>query len=553
MLRKLTVRNYAIIDHLEIAFSPSLNIITGETGAGKSILLGALSLILGDRAESRSLFDESEKCVVEGVFDIAAYGLESFFGENDLDFEPTTIIRREINTAGKSRAFVNDTPVNLPILKQLGAQLVNLHSQHETLELSSASFQLQLLDTMAANDEPLKSYQLHFRQYYRQRVLLDKLESQSMQEVGDLDYINYQYQELEEASLQTGEYERLEGELKLIENAESIKAALERISQVLDGEQAATSLLTTAQQAFRQVSGFDNELDALKERLQSAAIEVQDIAAEVGRFADKTAYDPERQQEITERLNQWNRLLAKHHLKTGDELIALREQLQAKISGADQITQDIAEAKKQLILYKELLEQAGKALSENRKAQITVIEKMVADRLSYVGMPDARLMVELQLQAVENATIEGMDKVRFLFSANKGSRPDELKRIASGGELSRLMLVLKSLIAKSTALPTLIFDEIDTGVSGEVAHKVGQVLQELGEQHQVISITHLPQIASKGQYHLFVYKGLHNGKTVSRIKSLDSEERTLEIAKMLGGEKVSDAALHNAKELLSLS
>lgn len=552
MLQKLTVKNYAIIDHIEIDFSEQLNIITGETGAGKSILLGALSLVLGDRADSRSLFDEQEKCVVEAQFQIGGYGLATFFSDNDLDYETTTFIRREITNTGKSRAFINDTPVNLNVLRELGAQLVNLHSQHETLELSSAGFQLQLVDAVAKNDAEVLAYSNAYKVWREQLKELETLKAELLQTTGDLDYLTYQLQELDEAGLDNEDHQALEQELVALENAEEIKGGLSKVYGLLNDDEAATSMITEASYQLGHLLKFSAEIAKLDERLESVLIELQDIARETLNLAENTTYDQERVALLNDRLNVVNKLLSKHRLGDVSELVTLRNDLRSRIDASANLQERINQLELDLVDLKHQLQQTGLKLSQSRKAVVTVIGDKVAEQLAYVGMPNSKLAIEIEQTTLDKATPQGLDKVRFLFSANKGRQPEELKHVASGGELSRLMLVLKSLIAANTALPTLIFDEIDTGISGEVANKVGHVLEQLGKSHQIISITHLPQIASKGNSHYFVYKAQAGSKTVTRIKELNKEERVAEIAKMLGGERITDAALENAKELLGV-
>jgi len=530
MLQKLVVSNYAIIDHIEVDFSGSLNIITGETGAGKSILLGALSLILGSRAESKVLFDDSRKCVVEGHFNLKGYRLQEFFQTNDLDYEEQLIIRRELTTAGKSRAFVNDTPVTLEVLKELGAQLINLHSQHETLALSSASFQLQLVDAVAHHEALLQQYTTQYTQWRKTKKQLQELLDRSKQDIGDIDYLNYQLSELTEASLDKEEFESLEQELNSLANAEEIKGNLSRSVMVLsNAEGSVVDRLNELRSLLDDISKYNTEVEALSERLNSATIELEDISREMERLEEGLQYDPERIATLQERQNIINRLLAKHHAASVDELLTLQADVESRISAFDNLRADIDKP-------------------ANRQKVAPQIEKQVIEKLAYVGMENSQFKIEIEPLAEPGA--DGADRIRFLFSANKGGRMDELRKVASGGELSRLMLVLKSLIANNMALPTLIFDEIDTGISGEVAHKAGLVMEELAQGHQVIAITHLPQIASKGDSHLYVHKGLENNRTVTRIRKLTHEERANEIAKMLGGDKVTEAALVNARELL---
>ncbi len=549
MLQKLVVSNYAIIDHIEVDFSGSLNIITGETGAGKSILLGALSLILGSRAESKVLFDDSRKCVVEAHFSLKGYRLQAFFQANDLDYEEQLIIRRELTTAGKSRAFVNDTPVTLEVLKELGAQLINLHSQHETLALSSASFQLQLVDAVAHHEALLQQYTTQYGLWRKTKKQLQDLLDRSKQDIGDIDYLNYQLSELAEASLDKEEFETLEQELNSLANAEEIKGNLSRSVMVLsNADGSVVDRLNELRTLLDDISKYNTEVKGLSERLNSATIELEDISREMERLEEGLQYDPERIATLQERQTIINRLLAKHHAASINELLALQADVETRISAFDNLRADIDKLTKQEVQLLLELKKLGTQITANRQKVAPQIEKQVIEKLAYVGMENSQFKIEIEPLSEPGA--DGADRIRFLFSANKGGRMDELRKVASGGELSRLMLVLKSLIAKNMALPTLIFDEIDTGISGEVAHKAGLVMEELAQGHQVIAITHLPQIASKGDSHLFVYKGLENNRTVTRIRKLTHDERATEIAKMLGGDKVTEAALVNARELL---
>ncbi len=549
MLQKLVVNNYAIIDHIEVSFDGSLNIITGETGAGKSILLGALSLILGARAESKVLFDDSRKCVVEAHFLLKGYKLKAFFSANDLDYEEICIIRRELTTAGKSRAFVNDTPVTLDVLKELGSQLVNLHSQHETLALSSASFQLQLVDAVAHHEDLMEQYEIQYSQWHKTKVQLNELLERSKQDIGDIDYLNYQLSELLEAELDAEELEQLEQELNSLENAEEIKGNLAKATMTLsDADGSVVDMLNELRSLLQNISKYNDKVGSLAERLDSATIEIEDIAQEMERLEGQFQLDPERLSELQDRQNVINRLLAKHHFTSVDELLALKQDLEGRIGAFDELRGTIEKLQKQEVQLLLNLKKQGTQLTNSRTKTAPLIETQVIDKLAYVGMGNTQF--KIQIDPLQEPGPDGLDRIRFLFSANKGGKMDELKKVASGGELSRLMLVLKSLIAKNMALPTLIFDEIDTGISGEVAHKAGLVMEQLSEGHQVIAITHLPQIASKGKSHLFVYKGLENDRTVTHIRKLNQTERATEIAKMLGGDKVTEAALENARELL---
>ncbi len=550
MLQKLTIANYAIIDHLEVRFSDNLNIITGETGAGKSIIIGALSLILGERADAKTLFDEGRKCVVEATFDISRYRLKSFFKENDLDEEETTIVRREISPNGKSRSFINDTPVNLAVLRQLGEQLVNLHSQHETLALNNPQFQLELVDALVQHDKLLHSFGEKYQLYKKVQREIQSLIEQN-QHITDKDYLEFQYKELAEADLKEGEQESLENELKALENAEEIKSALGKVSGLIQhSDFSVSNQLREIFSLLKNVSGFHAGVQEISKRIESSQIELKDIAAEIENLGETIAYDSEKINQLNERLDTLNRLQQKHRAQDISGLIAARDSLEQKLKSFETLDAELSKRRKQLDALQTEMTSLGDAIHENRKKKQPFIEKQVMSLLKEVGMPNARFEAAIEKLPFEKVTPLGFDRITFLFSANIGSRTEELKSVASGGELSRLMLVLKSLLASGIAMPTLIFDEIDSGVSGETAIKVGMLLEKLGKSHQVIAITHLPQIARVGDTHFFVYKEDKDEKTVTRLKKLNDKERVIEIAKMIGGEKYSEKALASARELL---
>lgn len=549
MLKSLSIRNYALIDAVEIDLDKGLTIITGETGAGKSILLGALGLLLGDRADVSALSDRSQKCVVEGCFNIRAYGLKDFFTENDLDYAVETLIRREISAEGKSRAFINDTPVNLSVLRSIGELLVDVHSQHETLTLGESAFQLSIVDAVAGTEELLAESKAAFKQFRQQKEQLDALNEKEAQSKKDLDYFRFQFDELQAANLKAGEQPELESELETLENAEAIKSGLSKSAFALDGAEA--SLLTGITEIKNTLAGlakFNPQIAQLHERIVSAQIELKDIAAELETLDGDIVHDPKRAQIVQERLDMIYRLQQKHAVKSIEELITLRDELDQKIGDIGSLEEQIVKAGKALeTIRKKLLEIAGK-LTKKRAAAAPKLEKEVKETLSQLGMPNAVLSVEIEQLPEPRET--GLDRISFLFSANKGSAPQPLNKVASGGEFSRLMLSLKALLAKHTALPTIIFDEIDSGISGDVAAKTGAILEQMSAGMQVITITHLPQVASKGQSHLFVYKEEQGKRTLTRIKALSKEERVNEIAKMLSAGKPGEAALKNAKELL---
>lgn len=553
MLRKLTINNYVIIDHLEIDFSDSLNMITGETGAGKSILLGALSLILGQRADSKVLHTAGKKCVVEATFQVKQHHLQAFFEANELDYDDNTILRREISENGKSRAFVNDTPVNLQVLKDLGEQLINVHSQHETLSLNNPAFQTELIDGVAGHETTLQEFALVYKEYKSEVVKLEKVKQEYTVFGGDAEYLTFQLNELKDANLNDGEQEALEQELKSLEHSEEIKSNLSKALHFLQqSDDAINTQLITVLELLEQLKKFQPEVGELAKRVESVHIELKDIADSIEQLAENTTLNSERIEEVQERLNIIYRLHKKHKTVSLKDLLAIQYGLEDKLYLIEKHDVEVQKIEYAIQQLKNKLLAKGITIHENRIKVAPDIVKKVKDGLQYVGMLNTEFAIDIQLQEFEKITTSGLDKIKFLFSANKGVAPDELRKIASGGELSRLMLVLKSLTAENTSLPTLIFDEIDTGISGEVADKVGKQMEQLAKHHQVIAITHLPQIASKGNCHFFVYKDDSGNKTLSRIKKLSSTERVEEIAKMLVGERVTDNALKSARELLSV-
>jgi DNA repair protein RecN (Recombination protein N) len=556
MLEKLVINNYALIDNLEISFDKGLNILTGETGAGKSIILGALSLILGQRAESRYFFNQQKKCVIEGVFSINGFHLKNFFEENELDYEAETMLRREITADGKSRAFINDTPVTLAIIKQLGEKLIDIHSQHATLEINDPDFQLLVVDSVSGHDELLNDYRSKYRAYKKSVAKLQQLMSKNDKAKSDLDYYQFQFDELEKANIADDEQEKLEEELYTLNNAEEIKRNLLAAYYLMqEGETAALLQLREAGHHLSTLEKFNPQIAELHERLKSSLIELKDIASEIETIEQYTHTDEAKAVEINDRLSLMYNLQKKHHVSSNAELMQLQEELAEKIQQALFGDDEIEKLLKQIAAEKQESEKLAAQLSANRAKAIPDIEKQVVAALSEMGMPNSILKIELSLLPTKGGDShlgpDGSDQVRFLFSANKGHALAEMSKVASGGELSRLMLAIKSLIARYTALPTIIFDEIDTGISGEVANKVGQIMERLADNLQVISITHLPQIASKGQSHYFVYKDNEGATTYTRIKQLNEQERVVEIAKMLSGDKPGESALQNARELLN--
>ncbi|TAF44666.1 MAG: DNA repair protein RecN [Sphingobacteriales bacterium] len=552
MLLHLSIKNYALIDNLEIHFDKNLNIVTGETGAGKSIILGALSLILGQRADSKYFFNQQKKCVIEGFFNINQYHLNAFFDDNDLDYNAETILRREISTDGKSRAFINDSPVNLNTLKNLGQKLIDIHSQHANLEINQADFQLMVVDAIANHQPLLNNYNTSFKTYKASHNKLKEILAQNEKQKLELDYLTFQFTELENAKILPNEQEILENELNALTHAEEIKRNLLTASMLLQAqEQNALLLLETAAQQLQSIEKYIPNITELYLRLKSSRIEVKDIASEIENLEQITIFDDAKSNQINERLGLLYTLQKKHHVTTNSQLLLLQEELSIKLNKILFTDEAITQLQASLQKQKEELITLAKQISNNRKKAIPDIEKYVQDNLFEIGMPNAKININQVIAHANDFDSHGIDTIKFLFSANKGQQLSELSKIASGGELSRLMLAIKSLIAKKTALPTIIFDEIDTGISGEVANRVGKTMELLAQNMQVIAITHLPQIAVKGQAHYFVFKEIKNDFTYTQLKRLNHEERVLEIAKMLSGENPKLAAMQNARELLN--
>jgi len=552
MLTSLAVKNYALIDELQLQFGKKLNIITGETGAGKSILLGALGLLLGQRADSNSLLDKTKKCIVEGEFDSKNKFIDEFFSSNELDPESRIIIRREISKEGKSRAFINDTPVSISQLKELGNLLVDIHSQHETLLLNKSGFQLSVVDSFAGIDTELTDYQHKFSDYKKLLVQLNELKADEAKSKSEQDYITFQFNELEEAALETGETkEKLDEELKTLSHSEEIRVGLSKLDEVISGGE--TDLLTSissAVQIVQQLSKYNSKLEVVAERLKSVQIELKDISQESTSISDEVQLDPQRLEIVNDRLNILNRLEQKHRVNSTQELIALKNDFEKKLENINSMDERIEGLEKEKEkLFAMLLMKADK-ISASRAKVIPGIETKVKKMLSELGMPNAILKIEQESLGNNELNLTGKDSIRFLFSANKGVAYSEISKVASGGELSRLMLCLKAIVAKLIDLPTVVFDEIDTGVSGETAYKIGNVMNDLSASLQLLAITHLPQIASRGDVHFFVYKEVIGKRTFTKVSRLSAEERIVEVARMLSGDKPTAIAMQNAKELL---
>ncbi len=551
MIKKLLIQNYALIEALELEFPSGLTIITGETGAGKSILLGALGLIMGNRADSRSLFDENKKCVVEAYFSIEKYGLASFFENNEIDYEDDLIIRRELTPAGKSRSFINDTPVNLKTLQDLSAELIDLHQQFDTSDIHDQNFQLKMVDALADNAHLLANYRKEFREYAALKKQRDEIISMSQASQREIEFLNFQWDELDKANLQLGEEDSLEEELTRLTHAEDIKRILgATFSQLEESETSILTQLSNVAQSLSQVRRFDDVVGRLYERLATSQIELRELSRDIENRYDAIEYDPDRLKTVQERLDMLNRLLNKHQVANIGELIKFRSQLASRLESFANRNMDIAAIEARISHLQNHLEQVANALNERRIAVIPSFEDKIHQRLSLLALENARL--EVHCQSVEDLGPNGKDSVFFLFAANRGSRMLPIKDVASGGELSRLALVIKSLVASAIPLPTLIFDEIDAGISGDVALKMGNILRTLSNEHQVITITHSPQVAAKADTHYFVYKEEMPERTLTCVKSLDKEGRIFSIASMLSQNPPSAFAIENAKELLGL-
>src|SRR5688572_26826921 len=550
MLSRLSIQNYAIIDQLEVEFSSHLNVITGETGAGKSIIVGALGLILGQRAESNVLLKKEKKCIVEGCFreEASDNHVIQFLKENELDVNDELVVRREIAPSGKSRAFINDTPVNLSQLNGLSSLLVDLHQQFDTLEIGESDFQREVLDALANNFTLLQQYSQVYTASQAARKEWESLKEQKAQFEKEFDYHQFQFNELEEAGFRENELEDLDIELKLLSNAEGIKTALSKAYYTLtESEEPVVRQLKSVLNSLQSFSELHPELPQLNQRIQSAYIEIQDIADEVERINDHMSSDAERLETINERLSLGYRLLKKHGVSVTNELIDIRNALNEKLQAVLNIDEAIATAEK---THADLLQKAealATKISAARKAQVKPLETQVNKMLGQVGMPNARIKVDIG-KAPLHAT--GFDAIEFLFDANKKDQFNPLRKVASGGELSRLMLCIKSLVATSMDMPTLIFDEIDTGISGEAAKQVGMIMKELAGARQVICITHQPQIAGKADAHYLVYKAVKDDSITTGVRQLNVDERIVAIAKMLSGEKPTAAALENAREMV---
>ena len=549
MLKQLHISNYALIDELNVSFESGFNVITGETGAGKSILLGALGFALGDRADTNVLYDKDKKCVVEAQFVLTDEALNPLFEANDLDFEAECFFRRELNPQKKSRAFINDTPVALQTMKEIGSQLVDIHSQHDSLLLTDADFQLKLLDEIAQNDEFLAAYQTEYSNYNALKRKLNELKDVATKNNAENDYLKFQLDELDKANLKEGEYAEIEQTLSVMENAEEIKSLLVTANGLMDdSETAILGQVNKLASTLSRLMHLLPDLDNLAERIENLKVELKDIAYDLRRKEDDTQFDEEQLQSLQERYDLLSRLMMKHRVKEFEELIALRDGLKEKVNTFENIDEAIAQAEKQLKDCEKRLSSLAKALHDKRCQAAKAFGEKVTALVRQLAMPFAQFQVSVEVQ--DSFGSKGSDAIRFLFSANKGIAVDDIRRVASGGELSRLMLSIKSAVSDYNYIPTLIFDEIDTGVSGEVAAKIGGIMRQMGHSLQLISITHLPQVASQAEHHYFIYKDNEGKRTQSHIRVLNAEERVIEIAKMLSNDQVTPEAIKAAEVLL---
>ena len=549
MLKQLHISNYALIDELNVSFEKGFNVITGETGAGKSILLGALGFALGDRADTNVLYNKDKKCVVEAQFGLDDENLKPLFEENDLDFDTECLFRRELNPQKKSRAFINDTPVALQTMKDIGSLLVDIHSQHDSLLLTDADFQLRLLDDIAQNGDALADYQAEYRNYNSLKHKLNELKDMATKNTAENDFLKFQLDELDKADLKEGEYAEIEQTLSVMENAEEIKTLLVTANGLMeDSETAILGQFNELSSTLSRLKRLMPDMENLQERVDNMKVELKDIAYDLHRKEDDTQFDETQLQNLQERYDLLSRLMMKHRFNDFEELIALRDSLKAKVGTFENIDEAIAQAEKALKSSEKRLSSLAKALHDKRCQAAQAFSEKVAALVQQLAMPFARFQVCVESQ--DDFGSKGCDAIRFLFSANKGIAPDDLRRVASGGELSRLMLSIKSAVSSYNYIPTLIFDEIDTGVSGEVAAKIGNIMRQMGQSLQLISITHLPQVASQAEHHYFIYKDNEGSRTQSHIRALNEEERVTEIAKMLSNDKVTPEALRAAEVLL---
>ncbi len=548
MLTNLSIKNYALIRQLEISPSGSLNIITGETGAGKSIVLGAVGLLLGNRADTKALLSTDEKCIIEGEFNIGSYQLKDLFEEEDLDYEDNTIIRREINPNGKSRAFINDLPTTLDVLKKVGLRLLDIHSQNESLAIAKKEARLEIVDDYAQTRELRKKYKAAFTAFKKTDERVRQLENELTQINKEEDYNTFLLEELTKAAFKPGEQEELENELKVLDNAEDLKVKLSQIvGEFQESEFSLSDRLTEVNHTLRHTADLSNNLNQLSERFASALTEMKDIVSELNDTLDTVEYNPQRIEEINQRLGLLYQLQQKHQVLDIDGLLTIQEELEQNALSTQQLEEALAAAKEEWESAHKTLNKLAEQLSTHRQKVTDKFASDINQLLGHVGIPDGQLQLK---HSTTLPTETGIDEIEMLFSANKGISPQPVSKVASGGEFSRLMLCIKYLLATKTAMPTIIFDEIDTGVSGEIAKKMALMMKRMAERHQVIAISHLPQIAAKGDAHYFVYKQNNGNTTESHMRKLTPEGHIEEIARMIGGENPSEAAIANAKELI---
>ncbi len=551
MITSLSIKNYALIDNLQVDFNGGLSIITGETGAGKSILLGGLSLILGKRADLNSLKDTTQKCIIEAVFDVSHYNLEPLFDAEDFDYETQTIIRREILPSGKSRAFVNDSPVNLVSLQLLGERLVDIHSQHQTLQLTSNDFQFQVIDALANNDELLQSYATELKAYKKLQKELQELHDFQAEAIKEHDYNSFLLNELVEANLIEGEQQALEEEYETLNNIEGIKEKLSESYQLLNDEQIGVlSTLTTIKNNLQNIAGFSSKYEDLFNRVNTSLIDLDDVFNEIDILQDNLEANPNRLEEVDSKLKVLHSLMQKHVASDVSELIKIKNDLEEKVAVTQNLDITIDKKQSEIKSKTSQLKNISKQISKKRSEVIPQLKEQLETVLASLGMPNAQFKMDV-LYKTEQFFVNGQDELSFLFSANKGGNFNELKKAASGGELSRIMLAIKSILSNYIQLPTIMFDEIDTGVSGEISNKMGDIMVQMSKSMQVFSITHLPQIAAKGHSHFKVYKEDVNDTTQTNLVKLNHDERIIEIAQMLGGTETSSSAIAHAKELFN--
>ena len=550
MLSKLSIKNYALIDRLDVSFANGFTCITGETGAGKSILLGGLSLVLGKRADLSTLRNKDEKCIIEGEFKIKNYNLPLFFVENDLDYEDITIIRREILPSGKSRAFINDTPVNLDVLSRLGSRLIDVHSQHQTLQLAENEFQFKVIDSLANNKQLLIDYTNHLKAYQNTSKELQQLIDFQSNAIKEHEYNSFLLNELEEAHLQDGNLEQLEEQYQQLSNVETIVEQLSKGHLLLNDDQVGIlNLLSELKQVANRLSSFGTAYDSLDKRIQSIYIEMDDIGSELQGLLENADMNPQLLDEVNTKLQLLYDLQKKHGVKEISALLQIKEELSAKVDATENIESNIAKKQGELAQQELELNKMATSISNEREKVIPRLKSQLEEQLGLLGMPSAQFKIELNPSKEFKAN--GKDELSFLFSANKGTDFGDLKKVASGGELSRIMLTIKSILAKYENLPTMMFDEIDSGVSGEISNRMGDIMQAMSKSMQIFTITHLPQVASKGDHHFKVYKVDNNNYTQTNMKELLQDERVVELAEMLGGKELSDSAMAHARQLLN--